>query len=225
MAIHKIGNTAILSVETVASFLNEYKTGTFLEDKTITVSGNTLTISSEHAYINITSASGSNLECVKYSSSPGVTKSYTTQGVNASYSYFYGVILCSKGMIVLLATYDGNATYPRRFVSVFSDSNGELACLMPYITGTYSTWITSTLSGYSVCAVNSTEAANVTLTPNLNAQLTSIAPVVAETTDTSVTIPDVYAALHSQQTNDGLAAVTINGVNYITNGTWYIKDE
>ena len=225
MAIFKLGNTsAFLSPNQVSTFLNEHKAGTFLENMTITASGDLLTISSEHANIRITNATGSNVECVKYTSTPGITKSYTTAGTTNSYCKLYQAILCTHGLIILLSSYDGNVTYPRRVLALSADTNGELACVMPYITGSSSTWITSTLAGYSVCAAGSTSTANVTLTTNFNAQLTSIAPVVAANTDRDVTIPNVYAALHSQQPSAGLAAVVIGSQNYITDGTLYIKD-
>ena len=73
-------------------------------------------------------------------------------------------------------------------------------------------------------AYKTTSTQTVTLTTKYDSPLTSIAPIVPQTSENDITFPHAFATLHTQQSGLGLAAVSIGTDKYITNGYWYVKD-
>ena len=224
MAIKKYVGDHYYNLTNFYNWLNENKSGTFLENMTITLvtgsdTGSEITIESENAaltYKTIYSSSGNVV------SLHGLYNDWVQYYAGASGntgSRFNSVLLCTNGIIFAVDSYSSNGGFPTNYFIVTVDSNGEIA----FISTEGNINVTSP-TGYRVAAYDSTTTPTVTLTPEYNSMLTSLAPVVPTTGDNSITLPYAFAAVHTQFANRGLSEVAIGGNNYITNGNWYIKD-
>ena len=95
-------------------------------------------------------------------------------------------------------------------------------------------WTNASVSGgssvlrpyqYYAIAYDSLTVSAVNVVPQSNTHRTCLVPIVPNTADNSVTLPYVYVTTQQQLSGAGLAKVVMDGVYYITNGQWYIKDE
>ena len=225
MAINKFTTPNTCDLTTFYNWLQQNKTGTFLEDMTITLqsassSESTLTIASTHATITIKFQSTASLFNVCSYVGANGTWNCPSNGTSysAAYTQLAGAVLCANGMI--MKTYSNNSstqtTY--NYFALTADDTGEIAAIYPDRNIN-----AADVQGYKVIAYKSIATPIVTLMPAFNTPLTSIAPIVA-TASPVATITNFFAALHTQQDGLGLAAVSIGNDKYITNGYWYVKD-
>lgn len=226
MAITKFitGNTYNLTE--FFKWLQSKKTGTFLENLTMeltaaTDTGSTLTIASANATLTfITQTTSATSATVKLT---GETKErvYNCSGSSSVGGgvQISGAILCTNGIIIRVYTQYSNSTWVTNYFGITVDSSGEVAFFHRdgYINN-------SALTGYVGIAYKTTSTQTVTLTPKYDSPLTSIAPIVPQTSENDITFPYAFVALHTQQSGLGLAAVSIGNDKYITNGYWYVKD-
>ncbi len=216
--------TPASNMQSFYNFLNTNKAGTFLDNATIGLSeeGTKLTISTANATFEISVGSiegTSNLAAF----TANVTSSLIVRPGSSSHSSIKikGAILCSKGIIFDISSEFGHS--PEIVLTV--DNAGDLAVIFKKSSSFHDSWgALISISGYRVTATDSSSEATVTLTPQYGAQKTSLAPIVPMCNDNSISLPYVFAALHTQAASQGIQAMRMNGSNYITNGVWYIKD-
>lgn len=208
-------------------FLNTNKVGTFLENTTIELSQdtNTLTIATANATFEIYIGGVAGTNNIVTLTGDIVSGLLARAGNNTTTVILMKeAILCNNGLIINIF-WQGHSNSPEILLTI--DNTGELAVILKssssFITGGTSASI-ATISGYRVTAAGSSSEATVTLTPQYGAQKTSLAPIVPMCNDNSISLPYVFAALHTQAASQGIQAMRMNGSNYITNGVWYIKD-
>lgn len=234
MAIHNLYTSGLyLTADEVKSFLDEYKTGTFLEDKTITASsvtgGTKLTISSSHGTFELSNVQRANVEAIRFSSS-GVSKVYSTTSNNDAYSHIMGAMLCKNGVIFRSGYYDTNQwKYPMRWCALTNDTNDELAFISCKLSGSTSNCMDGSDVGLLNITYQSSGISSMVITPRWGASMTSMSCIVPDTSSNDIYLPNCFVSPYSQIDVSNterlpVQAVTIDGVNYITNGKIYIKD-
>lgn len=219
-------DTPASDMQSLYGFLNANKAGTFLEDVTIGLSENDtkLTISTTDATFEISAGSIVGTDNLA-TFTANVTSSIVVRSGSSGQSSIKlkGAILCNKGLIFDISCDFGHSPE----IALTIDNTGDLAVIFKnsssFLSGGSSTAIIS-ISGYCITATSSISEATVTLTPQYGAQKTSLAPIVPMCNDNSISLPYIYAALHTQTSDVGIQSMTMDGNNYITNGVWYIKD-
>jgi len=208
-------------------FLSANKAGTFLENTTIELSqdASTLTISTTNATFEICVGSIAGTSNIATFTGDIISSLMAKQATSSPYGIqMKGAILCNNGLIIEIK-YSNHSSSPE--IALTIDNIGELAIIFKnnsYFIGSGSSADVNAISGYRVTDTNSSSEATATLTPQYGAQKTSLAPIVPMCNDNSISLPYVFAALHTQAASQGIQAMRMNGSNYITNGVWYIKD-
>lgn len=225
MAISKFVTANTYDLIAFYNWLQAKKAGTFLENMTISLSnatatGSTLTIASENAtftfnpkasrdeYVIASLTGEAATHEYRYSSMPSATSTAGTQ--------ITGALLCANGIIIGVQNRWNNVA---NYIGITADSSGEVAFFHRD-----KNINDSSPTGYIGAAYKSTAYNATTLTPTYGSPLTSIAPIVPQTSENDITFPHAFAALHTQQSGLGLEAVLIGNNKYITNGYWYIRD-
>lgn len=214
------------------TFLDENKAGTFLENATLevstsTVTNDTLTITLGDSELKLSTTASSSGNDVVYTGANMTASLKGDSGYSRSYPCISKLMLCSNGFVVEYTRKNtgdsGDLEHPTYPFAVTIDSTGKLA--MVY-------WTYDSLSvanypaGYEYYAIayDSLSVVAVNVVPQNNAQLTSLAAIIPTTNDNSITLPHVYVAVNQQLSGVGLTKIIMNGISYITNGKWYIKD-
>lgn len=226
MAISKFVTANTYDLTAFYNWLQAKKAGTFLENMTISLSaatatGSTLTIASKNATFTFNPKKATQAWAVI--SLTGESETWTNDTTASSYSsdgtYFGGALLCANG-IILRTSSSNNAIYTDNYFVVTADSSGEVAFVRRNVNANKG----ADANGYIGIAYKSTAQKATVLTPAYDSPLTSIAPIVPQTSENDITFPHVFAALHTQQSGLGFAAVSIGNDKYITNGYWYVRD-
>lgn len=203
------------------------KAGTFLENVTIvnTTASHTndrIVLSSANSDVYIDSAIGDGAAVLQFVSG-SLTFVARTEANAYAEDYITGALLCNKGLIIqFYGQFAAGSNYNNAYgVCITVDNNGELAIIsttgaIPTSTTEITTWVS--------CAAGSTSTAQRNCRPFFQANLTSLAPITAQGTDTELRLPYAYAAISTQLNQEGLYPIVIDGKQYITNGVWYIKD-
>lgn len=235
------GNNTSTDLTLLYNFLLENQNGTFLENMTISyessVSPPVLTIVSVNGTTRfqfkcdaITAHIGS--EVTRYTTNGYYYANSTYASTNSRYCacFLKAVILCSNGLIFNFRgaynwTSSNSGTYTESVgIALTVDNHGELACLR---TSQYLPSDTSfNVSNNYWYAISSTASTGQQLCGNTRygSNRTCLAPIATAAQDPDEYLPYAYVATASQLASEGLTAVRINGVDYITNGTWYIRD-
>lgn len=215
------------------TFLDENKAGTFLENATLELStsataNDTLTITLGDSELKLSTTASSSGNDVVYTGANMTASLKGDSGWNGAYPYISKLMLCSNGFVVkYMRRNSGDSSssidHPAYPVAVTTDSTGKLA--MVYWTYD-SLSITNFPAGYEYYAIayDSLSVVAVNVVPQNNAQLTSLAAIIPTTNDNSITLPHVYVVVNQQLSGVGLTKIIMNGISYITNGKWYIKD-
>lgn len=254
MAIYRLTGDNGLGVDDLVAWLNDSKTGTFLENATIIKEttnpltppggasmsyGDTISITKDSmifrlAFISsIGGYSAANYTIADLKSSDLQT-SYGTMSLrndNRIGTRKGNCMLCKNGLLIGMNVVDTYASTTllsnscRLCLTV--DDNGNLMMMHSQFTA----WANDTSVAYNnAISISSTpdySAYWFTLAPASNFRGTSISNVVLFGTDTSSELENVFLASVSQQnvTAEHPEAVTLNGHDYITNGRIYILDE
>lgn len=201
-------------VEGFVNFLNNNKTGTFLENATITGNYYTMSIVLNQTTINIRTLKSSTATEYFIKLTGGVNVINWGELVNEQSTELSGMLLSNNGIIIKIT----NRTYIQ-YISIFVDSNNKLS--FSYNSDTvYSSDYTQYV-GVSISSINQNPTV---LTPQYNATLTSLALITPTTGDNTIYFPNAYVAVSTQLPGVGMYIVTINDTVYITNGIWYIPD-
>ena len=226
MAITKFitGNTYNLTE--FFKWLQSKKTGTFLENLTMELSaaadiGSTLTIASANATLTFNTLKATTTSATVKLTGETKERVYNFNGSSSVGGgvQISGAILCTNGIIIRVYTQYSSSTWFTNYFGITVDSSGEVAFFHRngYINDGDPT-------GYVGIAYKTTSTQTVTLTPKYDSPLTSIAPIVPQTSENDITFPYAFVAIHTQQSGLGIAAVSIGNDKYITNGYWYVKD-
>lgn len=219
------------NMSTFKSWLEENKSGTFLENATFALSttsseNDTLTITLNNSVVEIIGTTSSNTLTFRFagqyvtltrstSSTYGSRETYA-QLINGAMLSTYGLILKYNG------SYNSTSTaviskYP---IILTVDSAGNLAV----VAYTGAVIENANYSSFNVMTYKSITTPTINVWPNFSAPNTSLAHIAPFCDDSTVTLPYCYVAVHTQVAGEGFSQITLNGENYVTNGFWYVKD-
>ena len=209
----KYNPTPTTDLNGLSTWLNENKNGTIFENAEISIISNALNIvlnqSTVILRIGSFGASGGNIITLQGGADDKIWKMPTNIVVN-----FNQCILSNNGLIVELSVPNG-----LNYIAVSVDSNNKLSVVW----GTDDVSITN-ITYYVGVSISSINLNHTTITPQYNADLTSLALITPTTGTTNIYFPNMYVAVSTQLPGVGMYIVTINDNVYITNGIWYIPD-
>lgn len=155
---------------------------------------------------------------------------YTNTPYDSNRYQFRKCIMCGNGMLFQMGginykefdngntftSYDVGITFDKneRIVVFFRAKNSDGLYALP-TTGNAWSFLGPQPSGY----YNS-----FTVAPRYGSKRTTLAPVCPESNTDDNYCPNCWTATRTQLASEGLNAVRINGVDYITNGGIYIRD-
>lgn len=153
-------------------------------------------------------------------------ESYSTMTPNAE-SYVQYVYKCKNGLSFKIRGMD-NFT-----ISIVKDNNGKTTIIFPvscyssgYKLNLYTDYSTKNVNNPTnrifVVSVDSDEISYISGVMKTGNNLTGIVPLPVTDNSDKYT-PNAYLIAYSQTATEG--ALNINGVNYLSNGQWCIKDE
>ena len=227
MAIVRFENAPSADLSAFHDFLEEYKDDTFLENVTLTLDTNS--DGTRNAKLWIGSDRKIYISCLGNSNSTHIasfTGTYTSlvfdnyTDTNKVAFQFSSAILCTNGLILSGIDTTDSKTIQRIIITVGDD--GGLALIVP-AKSAYS--FSAANTGYAVIVSDSTVPTPLNIGPSYSSNVTSLAPIPVKALETTRMLPYVYAALTTQLNNEGLQSVEIDGVPFITNGIFYIKDD
>jgi len=234
MSISVFSQSRTKDMSVLKAFLDENKAGTFLEDATLELSttaveNDTLTITLGDSQLKLAATASGNYNDIEYTGSNMTVSFKGNDGYGGSYPYISKLMFCKNGIVFeYMRRNTGDSAYGTEHiiypVAVTVDSAGNLAMIYWGING-LSVANAYTSNIYYAVTYSSISVSAVTVIPQNSAQFTSLAPIVANTSDNAVSLPYAYAAVHQQVAGLGLTKVVMDGTYYITNGLWYIKDE
>lgn len=223
------------------SFLVEYQSSTFLKDMNIGSIG----YSSPTAYMTITSKNGTTtlkITCRGAASASGAIFSYhanenftsnsNTNGGGGYWSsaFIKEAILCDNGIILHIygmchGSSSSSESYNSLGYALTVDDNGELSVIATnnYIPVDADYVTTSNTIG--IMHPLSTSKGSFRIQTQYGASQTCLSPLIpCNTSDPNACLPFAYGATQSQYPIERLGAIRLGGADYITNGTWYIRD-
>ena len=226
MAISRFNQPSTSNLTTFMNWLDENKNGTFLDDVTITYDSgttNAVTFSTESSTLGLTftTSGGSSQTVVSFTTNDN-TWTVTTVSSSVGTAQLAGAILCKNGiMFDFYGKLDASTTRHSYSLAVTVDSNGELAALVT--SGTVIS--TSDFTTWGALAGGSSTFMSRYCYPYYGASRACLAPISAQGNDSTLRIPEAYAAIATPVSGVGLQSVFIDGTPFITNGVWYIRDD
>lgn len=209
----KYNPTPTTDLNGLSTWINENKTGTIFENAEISIISNALNIMLNQSTVILRigsfGASGGNIITLQGGADDIIWKMPTNIVVN-----FNQCILSNNGLIVELSVPNG-----LNYIAVSVDSNNKLSVVW----GTDDVSITN-ITYYVGVSISSINLNHTTITPQYNADLTSLALITPTTGTTNIYFPNMYVAVSTQLPGVGMYIVIINDSVYITNGIWYIPD-
>lgn len=209
----KYNPTATTNLTGLSDWLNENKTGTIFENATISIVSNKLNIVLNQSTVILSTAqfgaSGGDIVTLQ-----GGTTDRTWRKNGSGIVNFNQCVLSNAGLIIELSVTNGS-----NYVAIFIDSNDKLSVVWG------SDDVDSVpITKYVGVSISSINLDYTTITPQYNANLTSLALITPTTGDNTIYFPNAYVAVATQLPGIGIYIVTINDTVYITNGIWYIPD-
>lgn len=213
----KYNPTPTTRLSGLSTWLNENKTGTIFENATINTesdnSTSTLVISLNQTSITLNigrfGAAGGNVVVLSGGDSDKIWSLPIDDVIN-----FSQCLLSTNGLIIELSPKEG-----LNYIAISVDSNNKLSVIW----GTNSINIVD-IKYYVGVSTSSINLNHTTITPQYNADLTSLALITPTTGSANIYFPNTYVAVATQLPRTGMYIVTINDNVYITNGIWYIPD-
>lgn len=224
------------------SFLVEYKSSTFLKDMDIS----SISYSSPTAYITITSKNGTTtlkINCrneavgssviFSYHANEDFTSNSNTYGSSNGYwssAFIKGAILCDNGIILHiygLANGSSSASQSHNSLgyALTVDDNDELSVIATNNYIPVDTDYATTSNTIGIMHPLSTSKGSFRIQTQYGASQTCLSPLIpCNTSDPNAYLPFAYGATQSQYPAERLGAIRLGGNDYITNGTWYIRD-
>ncbi|MDO4862860.1 MAG: hypothetical protein Q4A05_01715 [Ruminococcus sp.] len=208
-------------------FLEAHKEGTFLENVVLSLESSSdgardakMFLGSYRNFFFSCTGTVNNSAVVSYT---GTYTSLTFDNYTDSSKVvfqFASAILCTNGLI--LSGYDMTDEKAIQRIIITVDDSGGLAVIVP---AKNACSFAATDTDYKIIVADSTTPTLVSVGPSYSTNVTCLVPVAPKAMSTTRMLPYVYAALTTQLNTEGLQSVEIDGVPYITNGVWYIKDD
>lgn len=197
----------------LSTWLNKNKAGTIFENAEISIISKTLNIVLNQSTVILRTdsfgSSGGDIITLKGGASDTIWRMQTFGAIR-----FKQCLLSNNGLIIELSVPGG-----LNYVAISVDSNNKLSAVW----GTDDVNDTD-ITYYVGVSVSSVNLNHTTITPQYNADLTSLALITPTTGTENVYFPSTYVAVATQLPRIGMYIVTINDNVYITNGIWYIPD-
>ena len=228
------GTTYATNVTSFASFLEEHKSDTFLNDCTFSLSdateGKTLTISKDNGTVIFslwysqgqTSTSGGRIAF----SNGAISHAIQQQNSNSMTRCWLTSAILGNTSLIVSCSYNSSNSYSttNNMMGVFmltKDSNGKLSAVFRNCTVVSTTVTQST--NLVVIAGDSTGKTTINVTPAYNLQKTGLAPIVVNTSSNTTTIPTFYTSFQTEIPSLGFYHGRMNGVDYISNGYCFLR--
>jgi hypothetical protein len=234
-------SNAVTNITQFHDFLVEYKSSTFLKDMEIsavtTTSPPQITITSKNGTTTLKilcrPEGGGSDTVFSYHANENFTSNSTTYGSGTAYwssAFIKGAILCDKGIILHIygmayASSSAAESYNSLGYALTVDDNDELSVIATnnYIPVNADYVTTSNTIG--IMHPLSTAKGSFRIQTQYGASQTCLSPLIpCNTSDPDARLPFAYGATQTQYPAERLGAVRLGGVDYITNGTWYIRD-
>ena len=211
----KYNSTPTSNLRGLSAWLNENKKGTIFENATI-YTGNppsalVIELNQSDITLNIGTfgAAGGDIVILHSGNSNKIWNLPVDDVIN-----FNQCLLSTNGLIIELSPKEG-----LNYIAISVDSNNKLSVVW----GTNSINIVD-IKYYVGVSTSSINLNHTTITPQYNADLTSLALIAPTTGNPNIYFPNMYVAVSTQLPGTGMYIVTINDNVYITNGIWYIPD-
>lgn len=232
MSIYKFSQGKTFNMTVFCDWLNDHKTGTFLEDMTITVTTSTgsndsvkIYDSTNGEYIQYTAINSySGRLVLQYNDGTSTVCTKSTTSISGAYTtaYISEAILCNNGMIVKYQN-DGSGYWYWNCLTV--DENGKLSLIITSnATIPHADNNASTDGSFYIYSPSSTTIPAIYLFTIYGQNKTILTPMPVNVSGDVSFLPYAYTAVYAELNGLGLAAVRMNNEDYITNGTFYVKD-
>ena len=197
----------------LSTWLNENKNGTIFENATISVVSKKLNIVLNQTtvilFVGSFGVNGADIITLQGGANDKIWNLSTNDNV-----YFNQCILSTNGLIIELSVTNG-----LNYIAISVDSNNKLSVVW----GTDKVNVVD-IKYYVGVSTSSISLDHTRITPQYNADLTSLALITPTTGSANIYFPNMYVAVATQLPGTGMYIVTINDNVYITNGIWYIPD-
>lgn len=234
------GNNTSTDLTLLYNFLLENQSSTFLRDMTIEYggsSGDPLTITSTNGSkssifkIQLKSASLSSQEVIRYTTNGlyWTTSTYAASGTRYSGCFLKAAILCNNGFILHLrglnnSAYQSSGYTETTGIAVTIDNHDQISIIRTHQYLPSDTSFTLQDEYWSTISSTSTTSNSILIKPRYISNRTCLSPLASAADDPDEYLPYAYVATATQLASEGITAVRINNVDYITNGMWYIRD-
>lgn len=230
-------NNNVTSISNLVSWINEHKSSPFGDFRFVYTQGDGLCIREDEttsSSICIIDRNITNAWIVWIGNQIKEQQNLIlTSATTAAEFTITKAIICSGGILFEVYGKNGQhsgsaSTYYRSFdLGLTIDKNGRPCIIYRwYKQASYARLpLTANVTNWKILGVGFTSTdVPVTIKPIFNSNKTTLAPVVPDSSDVDNYLPYCYMATATQLPNEGLTAVRINGVDYITNGIFYIRD-
>lgn len=230
-------SNSVTNITQFHDFLVEYKSSTFLKDMDINGTvAEQITITSKNGTttlkIQTKNAGTGSIACFSYHANENFTSASSTYGSGSYWSsaFIKGAILCDNGIILHIyglshGSSSSDSNYNSLGYALTVDDNGELSVIRTdnYIPVDADYVTTSNTIG--IMHPLSTSKGSFRIQTQYGASQTCLSPLIpCNTSDPDAYLPFAYGATQSQYPAERLGAIRLGGNDYITNGTWYIRD-
>ncbi len=231
MAIKKFSQAQSTDLTPFYTWLQANKTGTFLNDVSISIATNyntndlvTISDQTNGQSIQYEAIGGQDVSKVVEYYNGSNTWTWTTPTYASSTAYLDEAILCNHGLIVKFSGRHGSNAYGTYYLSCLTvDENG----LLTFIGGEGKITHTKSLAndcGFGVYSPSMLQQSNYNIYTTYGQDKTILTPLTMNKASGSILLPYAYAATQTELASEGLYGVTMNNEDYITNGTFYVKD-
>lgn len=233
MAIKKFSQQQSTNITPFYNWLTANKAGTFLNDVGVSIGSNyatndLVTISDQTNGQSIQYEASSNLPTTKVIEYYDGTTTWTwfTPTYGSSSAYLEEAILCNYGLIVKFhGTYSsGSAGVADYYLTCLTvDENGKLTFIGGGGRITHARSVANDC-GFSIYSPSMLQQSTYNIYPTYGQGKTILTPLTMKKPSGSILLPYAYAATQTELASEGLCGVTMNNEDYITNGTFYVKD-
>ena len=238
MAIYKYTpGSATVALSDAAELINAHKTGTFLDNATVSAndssSSASLTITLGTGSFVLNTGSGLSQNMFIYTQLKNGNTSVADYGYypNASSSYLKlsAMYFCKNGIIFKIE-WKYNGDQYGSILALTANEDGELAVMAVYCEGNNLNMVTGAFTAF-YCTSPSSYMSRINTGASIQDHYTAISgiAVASKVSDGTVQIlPNAFYAYETQARTSNyseLYTIMLNGIAYISNGVWYIKDE
>ena len=230
MAIKKFSQAQSTDLTPFYNWLQANRAGTFLNDVVVSIDRNyntndlvTIRDQTNGQYIQYEAVTGQTIKVIEYNDGSG-TWTWSTPANGSAIAYLVEAILCNHGLIVkFYGSYTSSSTANYYLTCLTVDENG----LLTFIGGNGRIPHARSLEndcGFGIYSPSMLQQSNYNIYPTYGEGKTILTPLTMKKASGSIVLPYAYAATQTELASEGLYGVTMNNEDYITNGTFYVKD-